>query len=126
MIKFVVHVTSLDQLEVLLDAAKTLGIAPELGSVAPSVPPARKRAKGKRSTRKKKRASQDQSLRLGPIPEGSAPKEKEIHAALVKNFKDQVFNRREAKELLVARGIVAHPSTYLSRFVQRGGLIAVH
>lgn len=128
MIKFIAFVAEPNlerKLELLLDAARVAGVPMELGVVSVEAPTKRRGSKRRaRSTKKARRIQGKSQFRLGAIPAASSPKEQEVHGALGKGLGGRAFSRREASDLLVARGIVKHPSGYLTKFARNGGMIA--
>lgn len=130
MIKFVAFVKTLDQFEVLLQAAKDMEVETEVGVHVPRVvvePRPRKvplKSKvTKPVTKKRARGLPGDKLVVGPIPEGSTLKEREIHDTLKRNFGVNGFTRTQAKDVIIKAGVANHPSSYLSHLRQSGGLV---
>lgn len=126
MLRFIVLVQTIDQLEILLDATKTLGLSPELGSEPlplPSVRPRRStkvRAKGKHG----KRRSGHMSVRASVLSDGP-PRVIEASHILRSEFGGEPFKKKDAIPVLMKKmKLKNRPTGYLTQLMDRGGLTA--
>lgn len=121
MIRFVVRVATIEQLEILLGVAKTLDLTPDLGSEPP--PSLRRVAKRSSKKSKSKRRSGRMAVKVGKSVEGG-DKLRAAHAALLSHYADRVFEKREATYFLQKKMKLTHrPTATVGLLLDRGGLV---
>lgn len=130
MLKFVVNLSSIEQLEVLLGTAKALGLTPELGAVLDEEPtePQRRRPKGRstsqKSRRKPKRYGSGLRVRMGKKPKGP-PRVIEVYQTLRQHFGGESFRKGDAKGVVSQKLNGLHATGHISKLMETGGMVPV-
>ncbi len=123
MLRFVVLVQTIDQLEILLDASKTLGLTPELGSEPLQLPSPAPRKSTKRAAKKGKRRSGRMAVKMGKGVEGG-DQLKRAYAVLIEQFGQRTFEKREVAPFLKTKLRLSHrPTAAVGLLLDRGGLV---
>lgn len=127
MIRFAVTVTSLDQLETLIAAAKLLELNPELGSVPAEAPqsPRRRQKRSSKGKKKSKRFASHLQVKLKDIASlgKASPKLCEVHQALWDKFGNSPFDKSEAKPYLKKAIKLKHSSGYITEMLRKGAMV---
>lgn len=125
MIRFVVKVETLEQLEVLLSVTRTLDLTPDLGSEPLPLPSKRRAAPSTKKKRAKgKRRSGRMMVKVGKGVEGG-PQLLAAHAKLFEEFGNTPFEKREATHFLMKKMKLNHrPTATVGLLLDRGGLVA--
>jgi len=130
MLKFVVTIQRIEQLEILLGVAKTLDLTPELGAVEEPRPSSRRTVKSTRKAAQSgkgrpKRYPPRMSIRISRAPVNGAPKLLEAYQAIEKEFGALPFEKRLAKAVIAKKFKTKRSglSTYVTELLDKGHLL---
>jgi hypothetical protein len=124
MLRLAVTIEKIEQLEVLLNTVKLLGLTPDLGTADEPSPRRKQYRRKERSTKasKPKRYKPSMQIRLGPEPTEGPPKLVVIHRALKKKFGVDPFRKGDAKQAIIAK--MGNSTGYVTKLLDRGNLVA--